>query len=593
MRVFPLKFGTKNQPLTAHGCHDATTDEKQIREWWNRWPKANIGIATGNRLAVIDIDVDEAKGKNGMDALKEWEAIHSELPSPTWRALTPRGGVHLYYWTDYPITNKVNHLEAVDIRGNGGYVVAPPSAREDGRYEWEEGPEDNIEILEADATVNEFLKSGKTEPPREPPRQQSPILEGQRTDYLFKLTSSLQGKGMSDEAIRVAIAEENQKRCVPPMTDKELEQTVFPVLKRYEKGTTSLKPASSIIRVPGIVTMNYVEEQTAEWLIPGYIPRYQITALVGDGGVGKTTVWCSLAAAVSSGRRSLFEDDLPEGWGTRQPESVLFLSSEDSIEYTLRKRLRIHGANLENIYSISIQDEAFNDLKFGGELLESIIAQYQPGLVLFDPLQSFVPPDIQMGQRNSMRSCLNPLIGIGERYKTTFIIVVHTNKRSGAYGRNRMADSSDVWDIARSILMMGTTKDKDIRYISHEKSNYGPMQDTVLFSIDDGKAVFRGYSDKKDRDYVEEYYETTRQRPAMEEAKEFILNQLRDGEMEAAELDSLAKAMGIAAMTFKRARGELSREGKIIHSSLGFGESKKHFWKLTSKPSSDMTEMIQ
>ena len=63
--------------------------------------------------------------------------------------------------------------------------------------------------------------------------------------------------------------------------------------------------------------------------------------------------------------------------------------------------------------------------------------------------------------------------------------------------------------------------------------------------------------------------------------------------MEAAELDSLAKAMGIAAMTFKRARGELSREGKIIHSQLGFGQSQKHYWKLTGKPSSDMTEMIQ
>ena len=58
---------------------------------------------------------------------------------------------------------------------------------------------------------------------------------------------------------------------------------------------------------------------------------------------------------------------------------------------------------------------------------------------------------MQMGQRNAMRACLSPLIGIGEEFGVTSLIVVHTNKKQGVFGRNRIADSADVWDIARSV----------------------------------------------------------------------------------------------------------------------------------------------
>lgn len=63
------------------------------------------------------------------------------------------------------------------------------------------------------------------------------IPEGQRTSTLMKLLGSMQAKGISDEAIRAAIIAENERRCIPPMTDKELEDTVFPALERWTKGT--------------------------------------------------------------------------------------------------------------------------------------------------------------------------------------------------------------------------------------------------------------------------------------------------------------------------------------------------------------------
>ena len=320
--------------------------------------------------------------------------------------------------------------------------------------------------------------------------------------------------------------------------------------------------------------MDAVEEREPDWLIANYIPKYQITVMAGDGGSGKTTSWCGIAAAVSSGTPSFLENVIPEEFVTYEPQKVLFFSSEDSFEYTLKARLRKNGASMGNIYSISLKDERFSEVKFNSHFLEQLIEKYRPALVIFDPIQSFIPPDIQMGQRNAMRACLNPLIGLGERYKTTFLIIVHANKQQGVYGRKRIADSADIWDIARSVLMVGTTKDKGIRYLSHEKSNYGPTGDTVLFSIQDGKIQLEGISDKKDREFVSESAYEVNQKPQRNEAKEFILEYLQDGEKLASDLDAAANAMSISKATLKRAKADLKKEGRLKYRSEGFKEKK-------------------
>lgn len=133
----------------------------------------------------------------------------------------------------------------------------------------------------------------------------------------------------------------------------------------------------------------------------------------------------------------------------------MFFSAEDSLKYTLARRLRKNGANLSRIISLDISDERFQAVKFNSDFLEQLLATYRPELCIFDPIQSFVPADIKMGDRNAMRQCLEPLIGYGDKYGTTFLIIEHTNKQSGVYGRRRIADSADIWDISRSVLIVG------------------------------------------------------------------------------------------------------------------------------------------
>lgn len=173
----------------------------------------------------------------------------------------------------------------------------------------------------------------------------------------------------------------------------------------------------------------------------------------------------------------------------------------------------------------------------------------------------------------------SPLIGFGENYKTTCIVIAHANKQSNVWGRKRIADSSDIWDASRSVLLTGMVpKSADLRYISHEKSNWGKLQDTVLYTLNAGVPTFWSRSNKKDRDFIIEDSQQNRGTPAKEEAKDFILDTLGDhGQMEVAELDELAKVEGISKNALKEAKADLRKENVVHTWSVGYGKTKKFF----------------
>lgn len=604
LSVFPIKPKSK-APLTEHGFCDASRDPNQIEQWWARWPDANIGIATGSvsgGLVVIDLDVDDDKGIDGRVTLREWEMKHGKLPDSTWLSITGRGGYHYFYKDTSTVKTRTGIYEGIDIRGEGGYIVAPPSIHPNGRrYEWEQDPM-LYPLAAADSVVFDFLMPVPEEWSRKQFELPELIPEGRRTDALVKLVCSQQAKGLSDEAIRAAVQVENEQKCNPPLTDQELEKEVFPALKRYKKGTApyqgkDFSRRSNWAEQPRVqsgpiklTTMAQIEERTPEWLITDYMPRRQISILAGDGGSGKTTLWCDVVAAISNGTACILNQGNPFAEKT-SPQKVLFFSSEDSAEYTLKGRLRRAGANMENISFLDLKDDRFQDIKFNAPSLEELVREYRPALVVFDPLQSFIPPEVQMGQRNAMRACLNPLIGLGEKYGATFLIIVHTNKQVGLWGRKRIADSADIWDIARSVMIAGEADNVGLRYISQEKNNYGPLAQTVLFRLGSGKVEFEGYTDKKDKDFVTSSAAATYQAPAREDAKAFILDYLKDGEKETADLDGMMKAQGVSGETLKRAKAELKKDGLITYFNRGYGKEKKFYCRLTKPiPSENLNE---
>lgn len=127
--VFPCEPGGK-RPLTRNGFKDATTDLEQIERWWAATPQANIGLPTGRRFDVIDID--------GPDGYRSFGLMREEgiLPPVLAWAATPRGGQHAYILPTGD-GNAANVRPGVDYRGRGGYVIAAPSIGPTGaRYDW-------------------------------------------------------------------------------------------------------------------------------------------------------------------------------------------------------------------------------------------------------------------------------------------------------------------------------------------------------------------------------------------------------------------------------------------------------------------------
>ena len=132
LAVFPLQPGTKVPFAGSRGCKDATTDPERIRRWWSSAPEANIGLATGRVVDVVDIDGPAGQASRCV----HWEQL-ADL-EVVGRVCTPRpGGMHLYV-PAAGVGNKAGLLPGIDYRGRGGYVVAPPSRTEQGTYWWME-----------------------------------------------------------------------------------------------------------------------------------------------------------------------------------------------------------------------------------------------------------------------------------------------------------------------------------------------------------------------------------------------------------------------------------------------------------------------
>jgi len=164
--VFPCHPENK-RPLVEGGFHSATTSEQQIRAWWQRFPKAMIGVPMGPRSGVfaIDLDLGDPPLITGDDYLERFRAHVGGIP-PTPMSRTGSGGVHVFLKWDAarPVDNSGKRLvpalsiaqpdgaraigggkpkgAGIDGRGDGGYVVVPPSVRADGSvYEWIIAPE--------------------------------------------------------------------------------------------------------------------------------------------------------------------------------------------------------------------------------------------------------------------------------------------------------------------------------------------------------------------------------------------------------------------------------------------------------------------
>ena len=219
-------------PHTTHGLKDASTDERIIRQWWKRWPDANVGVVTGGRSGIVAIDIDPRHG--GEDSLAGLERDHGELPE-TVEAITGGGGRHILFPHPGGYVKSRNVTPGIDVKADGGYIVVEPSLHASGRrYAWEisHHPEDT-DLAPMPGWVLELVreKRARAAGPVSDNGQASPVSEGERNVHLTSLGGSMRRRGMSEAAIRAALREENRQSCQPPLDYAEVDRIAASVSK--------------------------------------------------------------------------------------------------------------------------------------------------------------------------------------------------------------------------------------------------------------------------------------------------------------------------------------------------------------------------
>ena len=236
--VFPVNPDTK-APLITGWQNRATSDRSGVAELFKDYPLAAIGLVTGQKSGLVVIDIDERENFSGLQNFKD---SGHKIP-PTITASTPSGGIHLFFKApSVGVPNSVSSLaEGVDIRGDGGYVIAPPSVTKWGQYSWtckysvfQEGPLPLPEKF--------YMPTEKKRPFNETGCNQKPlssrlldsIPEGSRNDEITKRCGLLLARYPANDVLKM-LDLINEKCCQPPLDEREVSGIFASISKREGK----------------------------------------------------------------------------------------------------------------------------------------------------------------------------------------------------------------------------------------------------------------------------------------------------------------------------------------------------------------------
>lgn len=386
-RIFPVQPNSKEPTLKGWQTH-ATNDPDSVESLFDNYPLANVGIATGDGLLVVDVDTK--RGKSGLASLDAVQSEHGPLPD-TLKARTPTGGIHLYFRYDhhaFELGNRANIRDGLDARGRGGYVLAPPSTISGAPYHWT----NNTPIADAPPWLIALV--GRRELKQSQPQSlithadtapnvltalrflqnHPPAVEGAGGDHhTFVTASKLKDFGISaDLALELMFTVWNPT-CSPPWDHDELAVKVENAFKYSEnplgshtpeavlpedettrrareqtriKAETRAKEAFAALRPSPILELNPQALPSRKWIIPKIALEQRLTVLISPGGVGKSTFTINAALAVATGRKDIL--DIP----IQRPAGAWIFNNEDDQDELLRRTyaaMRLHNISPQDL----------------------------------------------------------------------------------------------------------------------------------------------------------------------------------------------------------------------------------------------------
>lgn len=295
-----------------------------------------------------------------------------------------------------------------------------------------------------------------------------------------------------------------------------------------------------------IISMDEIEAKEVEWLWYPYIPFGKITIIQGDPGEGKTTLALQLSALLSQGKPLPCDDTV------REPIKIIYQTAEDGLDDTIKPRLLEAGADCAMIKVIDESDAVLDMLD---ERIEQAIIEVGAKVVILDPTQAYVGPNINMNNANEVRNVMSQLSKIAEKYGCAVILIGHMNKGSGNKSSYRGLGSIDFQASARSVLIVGRIKNEpEIRVMVQDKSSLAPEGDAIAFELNKET----GFSWLGEYDIsVDDLLTGITQKSKLEQAEQLLQETLEHENVSANLLIQKAEASGISQRVLNQAKKNL------------------------------------
>ncbi len=313
-------------------------------------------------------------------------------------------------------------------------------------------------------------------------------------------------------------------------------------------GVPSEKP-----QVKGARCMADIKPERIHWLWPGYLAAGKLSLLIGDPSVGKTTLTCEIIARFSRG------EALPGAEASPSPIVGGLCCPEDYPADTIRPRLDAAGMDERHVFVLDVVRTIPDDLT----QLEALIRQHSIGLVVLDPIMSFLSGKHDSHRDQDVRRALTPLVELAQKTGCAVLAVMHQNKRQGVAAMYRAGGSIGFVGLARTAMMLGRDRDDpEQRVLAQVKNNLAKERKAHRLQLvtppgHEAAAIkWLGECDLSADDLCGPP-ESAESRSAIDDAKEFLREQLTDGPKPRTEVLSAAKSEGHSDRTMRRARRDL------------------------------------
>ena len=224
-----------------------------------------------------------------------------------------------------------------------------------------------------------------------------------------------------------------------------------------------------------LIRMSDIQPEEVQWLWYPYIPLGKLTVIQGDPGEGKTTFVLAVIAALTKG------EALPER-EPLDPVNILYQTAEYGLADTIRPRLDALGADCSRILVI---DESKRELSLSDERIRQAMEETGAKLLVLDPLQAYLGAEVDMHRANEVRPILKRLGSVAEQMGCAVVLIRHLNKMQGQKSGHRGMGSVDFQAAARSVLLVGRTKeDPQLRIVVPDKSSLAPEGESIAFALD-------------------------------------------------------------------------------------------------------------